>query len=145
MTQQEFKVGDKVFDILFGWGEVVDLFDNLEYPVQVQFDGPGEKCYTIDGRHYDGYKNPHLSHTEYRITSEPTFPRIMEVGLNGQQWAKKLVLCIYNDRAYSLLDEPSQYVNSYPHYREIEPKTKLTLAEIAEKFGLEADKIEIVS
>jgi hypothetical protein len=144
MTQQEFKVGDKVFDILFGWGEVVHVDSLIHYPIEVDFENDTAN-YMRNGKYMDDAITPTLSHTEYRLTSEPTFPRIMEVGLNGQQWAKKLVLCIYNDRAYSLLDEPSQYVNSYPHYREIEPKTKLTLAEIAEKFGLEADKIEIVS
>jgi hypothetical protein len=68
----------------------------------------------------------------------------MEVSVNGHHWFERNVLFIHNDRAYSLLDEASQYVNQYSCYREIEPKTKLTLAQIAEKFGIEADKIEIV-
>jgi len=145
MTQQEFKVGDKVFDILFGWGEVdFILGEEFIYTINVKFNDL-EFSYTKDGKFHHNGITPTLSHTEYRLTSEPTFPRMMEVGLNGQEWAKKLVLCIYNDTAYSLLDEPSRYVSSYPHYREIQQKTKLTLAEIAEKFGLDADKIEIVS
>jgi hypothetical protein len=142
MTQQKFKVGDKVFDILFGWGEVVDIDSLIYYPIEVDFENDTTN-YTRNGKYMDDAITPTLSHTEYRLTTEPAFPRMMTVGTNDKRHLRK-VLFIRDGKAVTYLEDIDKYVE-YDYYREIEPKTKLTLAEIAEKFGLDADKIEIVS
>ena len=50
-----FKVGDKVFDIFYGWGEVIEIIvakeEDNTYPIEVMF--PDQTCtdiYTKDGK-----------------------------------------------------------------------------------------------
>jgi hypothetical protein len=65
--EQIFKVGDKVFDIRYGWGVVSSVNIRLkDWPVEVVFDGEEELLeeYTFDGRAYINYE-PILSFTEY--------------------------------------------------------------------------------
>ena len=141
MTQQEFKVGDKVFDILWGWGVVISSKYLTLFPIGVKFENR-TVSYTKDGIHTSFTKTRTLSHTEYRLTTEPTFPRMMSVGMNEYEGYQRKVLFIRDGKAVTYLEDLG-YVE-YDYYREIEPKTKLTLAQIAEKFGTEADKIQIV-
>lgn len=64
MKQTIFKVKDKVFDIRYGWGDVIEIVSS-EYPVWVEYD----RCqvlYTKDGRPYSA-ANPTLSFTEYTL------------------------------------------------------------------------------
>ena len=58
-----FKVGDRVFDIRFGWGEVI----NIDGHVNVHFDVDYDTDYYKDGRHSIYEKNPTLSFTEYTL------------------------------------------------------------------------------
>ena len=63
-----FKVGDKVFDIRYGWGEVSNI-DNDEdlYPIHVIFNNIHD-YYTWDGRDHDiDSLIPLLSFTEYTL------------------------------------------------------------------------------
>jgi hypothetical protein len=50
MNKQIFKVGDRVFDAAFGWGEVTSYDTNSYFPVIVNFDNGEHDCYTWDGR-----------------------------------------------------------------------------------------------
>jgi hypothetical protein len=59
-----FKVGDSVFDIQFGWGEVVFIEGGLVYPVSVSFKKTNER-YMIDGKHNERNLFPSLSFTAY--------------------------------------------------------------------------------
>ena len=67
--EQIFKVGDKVFDIRYGWGLVVsvNILTN-DWPVEVVFNGKEELLdeYTFDGRAFINYP-PTLSFTEYTL------------------------------------------------------------------------------
>jgi hypothetical protein len=141
MTQQEFKVGHKVFDILFGWGKVVGIHELEIYGVMVRFEKT-TLAFTFEGKYLHNSITPTLSHTEYRLTSEPAFPRMMEVSVCRANWLERKVLFIRDGKAATYFEDIG-YVE-YDYYREIEPKTKLTLAQIAEKFGIERDKIEVV-
>lgn len=61
--RREFKVGDRVFDIRYGWGKVEYIDGNEEYSVLVNFKPRfGYVSYLSDGREYP-YENPILSHT----------------------------------------------------------------------------------
>ena len=66
MDKQIFEKGDKVFDIIFGWGKVTEVYylQDRDYPVSVQFENSIIK-YTYDGKwaHSDSYSR--LSFTEY--------------------------------------------------------------------------------
>ena len=66
MEKQIFKKGDKVFDYLFGWGNVVEVRDdNNRFPLRVQFK-KGIAGYTFDGRFYEDSPQT-LSFTEYTL------------------------------------------------------------------------------
>lgn len=61
-----FKVGDKVYDIRFGWGEVVILTEHELYPVEVDFNGRRES-YTLLGYYDIDHLQSLLSLTEYNL------------------------------------------------------------------------------
>lgn len=76
MKKTAFKVGDKVYCLLFGWGTITNIDDNDEvtlrsFPIDVTFvNSDGEnmiKCYTSDGRYYLNSPQPTLSFTEYTL------------------------------------------------------------------------------
>jgi hypothetical protein len=61
-----FKEGDKVFDISFGWGEVVEILNGpYNYPIMVDFNDKYH-YYTLDGRYVAGFK-PTLAFIEYTL------------------------------------------------------------------------------
>lgn len=49
-----FRVGDKVWSLSYGWGEVVDIEINDHYPIVVQF-GNNEATYTEDGKQFSAF------------------------------------------------------------------------------------------
>jgi hypothetical protein len=61
-----FKVGDKVYDARYGWGEVTDITNNKLYPIVVKYDNDNN-TYTFDGRHTKSNLIPTLSFTEYTL------------------------------------------------------------------------------
>lgn len=63
--ESKFKKGDKVFDILFGWGEVIEINFSYTYPITVDFAGRNE-AYTLGGALYLR-RTPTLSFTEYTL------------------------------------------------------------------------------
>ena len=67
-SKQIFKVGDKVFDFSYGWGNIVEYSEriNARYPIKVEFGDETEE-YTKEGCLYDGVTNPTLSFTEYTL------------------------------------------------------------------------------
>lgn len=68
MSTEIFKVGDPVFDIRYGWGEVVLIdTDHGNMPIKVSINGD-YYWYTEDGEHvFDSVKL--LSFTEYDLIS----------------------------------------------------------------------------
>ena len=61
-----FKVGQKVFDIRYGWGVVNETYNySIMYPISVKF-LRDNVTYTLDGRSYHAHL-PLLSLTEYTI------------------------------------------------------------------------------
>lgn len=69
MNEQIFKVGDKVFDINYGWGKVINYIPSSLYPIGVVFNEDDSSIitqYTKNG-FLSGYKYPTLSFTEYTL------------------------------------------------------------------------------
>lgn len=60
-----FKVGDKVFDYQYGWGVVEEIWEDITYPVDVNFER-SVNTYTSDGRELED-NHPSLSFTEYTL------------------------------------------------------------------------------
>lgn len=69
MKKQEiFKLGDRVFDIRYGWGTIVEYNSILSYPIIVDFDKYNLKeliYYTKYGKEYEIDHVGLLSFTEY--------------------------------------------------------------------------------
>lgn len=107
MNEQIFKLEDKVFDIRYGWGTVIngidiDDIDNL-YPIRVDFN-KYIITYTYDGKITDEDKHPILSFTEYTLQGfSQERPYRDYVGKWGKFWNdnEKLFvvgqLCWYNE------------------------------------------------
>ena len=71
MAKKIFKVGDRVFDIRYGWGKVTNYEDTPLYPIGVVFDEDDTQeviFYTEDGKGHLGDKNSILSFTEYEFS-----------------------------------------------------------------------------
>lgn len=70
MEKQIFKIGDRVFDIDYGWGEVKEAhyqettLYSMRYPILVKFQ-TSSSYYTLDGKWAHGDSYPRLSFTEY--------------------------------------------------------------------------------
>lgn len=63
-TEKLFKEGDRVYCIIYGWGNVFDT--DSGYPITVQFDCGAISTYKLDGRVTSSAK-PTLSFTEYTL------------------------------------------------------------------------------
>jgi len=68
MKETVFKVGDKVYCVLYGWGKVTDISSEVSFPITVEFNGEGdeERYYSRDGK-YNFNSSPTLSFTEYTL------------------------------------------------------------------------------
>lgn len=66
-----FKIGDKVFDIFYGHGEITKIsHDDYHYPIRVNFFGKGIIIsFTEDGRFDLNDNYPRLSFTEYDLVN----------------------------------------------------------------------------
>ena len=66
MDKQLFKLRDRVFDVLYGWGVVNSIEESSTFPIRVHFDNLKQCSYTWDGKITQDY-NPTLSFTEYTL------------------------------------------------------------------------------
>ena len=64
--KEVFKKGDKVYCVIHGHGVVVDIEENLDFPIRVDFKDESDIGYTTDGRYY-AKVNRTLSFTEYTL------------------------------------------------------------------------------
>lgn len=71
---EEVRLGDEVWDVLYGWGEVTGLKDSMKnvYPIGVQFEG-ASRWYTEDGKLHAHKENPTLfwQPIEFEIPKKP--------------------------------------------------------------------------
>ena len=60
------KIGDKVWDIRLGWGEIIEIGYTILYPITVKFDSIIDK-YTFEGKWAIKDKFPTLFWNEFKI------------------------------------------------------------------------------
>lgn len=92
--ERNFEVGDKVFDIRYGWGEVLQIGDPKGwFPIVVRFkNDPEEIVYAEDGRSKFEDDVPLLSFTEYTLhgfTAEKPIDYNKFIGKWGMFWSNK--------------------------------------------------------
>lgn len=140
MENKKFKVGDKVYCILNGWGVVVQATTGERYTVNVSFEYPSRNfLYMSDGRARDTDITPTLYHQYMNITE---YPKMMEVSDNGSNWYRREVIAKV-DAGYVTNNKDA--LVSWKFARGIQEKEvkELTLKEIAEKFGCSVEDIRI--
>ena len=64
------KVGDRVFDLLKGWGTIVEIRKNEEYPIYVNADIDSFCTFTLEGKRYVKDVNPTLFWNEFHVHTE---------------------------------------------------------------------------
>lgn len=64
------KVGDRVFDLLKGWGTIVEIRKNEEYPIYVNADIDSFCTFTLDGKRYVKDLTPTLFWSEVNIPTD---------------------------------------------------------------------------
>lgn len=92
MDKQIFKVGDRVFDAMCGWGEVKDIDEDLVF---VKFDKDDNiDEYHDDGRFCKSDINPRLSFTEYGFDNRFSQKRFFDykncIGKWGKFWDDRI-------------------------------------------------------
>jgi hypothetical protein len=65
--ETNFKVGDRVFHLQHGWGEVTIIDTEESYPITVCFNNNEMYRFTKEGRVNSWEKTPTLSFTEYTL------------------------------------------------------------------------------
>lgn len=92
MAKEIFRVGDRVFDIMYGWGVVEELHQDEErsYPLIVRFSDFDTLYYTRDGKSNTSDSHPILSFTEYgfddRFSQEKPINYEEYMGKWGKFW-----------------------------------------------------------
>lgn len=112
MKKEIFKVGDKVYHIQYGWGEVeAEVFDNeinqQTYRVYVRF-LDGNISFTFDGKEFEEDKQSLLSFTEYtlqgfsqeRPIELPEVGELCLVSDNSKDWIVKNFAFIRHNEGY---------------------------------------------
>lgn len=92
MEKQTFKVGDRVFDAMCGWGEVKDIDKHLVFVKFDKDDNTDE--YYDDGRFCKSDINPRLSFTEYGFDNRFSQKRFFDykncIGKWGKFWDDRI-------------------------------------------------------
>ena len=105
MGNTVFKVGDRVFHINYGWGEITDIVRSTMFPLYVKFD-LGTLTFTMTGKESAKSKREMLSFTEYTLQGfsqeRPiALPEVGELCLvrdyNDERWGLE-IFCEYDPR-----------------------------------------------
>jgi hypothetical protein len=60
MRIDDFKVGDRMWCLVYGWGKITQIDYSEDYPITVKFDNFSVTYYTVDGKLSDSTKNRSL-------------------------------------------------------------------------------------
>ena len=80
---KDAKVGDKVWSVQEGWGEISQVDLGCEWPVMVEFQKGRQRTYAFDGREYPDHQHPTLFWDEVKIDPPPRPKRKVKRVLEG--------------------------------------------------------------
>jgi len=92
-----FEVGDKVFDMQYGAGKVIENSGTLTYPITVCFLDNRIETYTVEGRHLNSFamptlyfEKPYIVDTEpYRLPDLAMDTPVLVRLCNNKNWRKR--------------------------------------------------------
>jgi hypothetical protein len=139
--KKEFKVGDKV--VMRGVVESIDIPGKYIVGVKWENDQP-LKYYLTDGRAGFFEKSPTIFH-------DTTQERVVQVRDNEyDRWYTRVLIMKKNGKYICWEDaetieeaKKEMYTTRWNFMREVPEKRVLTMQEIAEKFGIDVEQIEI--
>ena len=67
-NMKKLPIGTRVFDVLYGWGEVIEYKEGLYTPLTIRFKNGNIDLYTKEGKVTQRSITPILSLTEYNLT-----------------------------------------------------------------------------
>ena len=73
ITFENAKIGDKVWSVGFGWGEVSSIVERDTYPIKVLFSGRNKTTYTLEGKQLANHVHQTLYWDEV-VFKAPTKP-----------------------------------------------------------------------
>jgi len=113
MKETVFKVGDKVYCVLYGWGKVKDISSEVSFPITVEFNGEGDEeiYYSRDGK-YNFNSSPTLSFTEYTLNGFSQ-ERPMELPEVGEE------IMVSNDGEHWVIGKFREYTKRSDHPIEV--------------------------
>ena len=105
-----FKVGDRVYCIINGWGTIKDIREMDKFPIRVSTKEEEINSYSTDGRYFS-CSQPTLSFTEYTLNgfSQERPVDIPEVGeeiivsVDGKNWELKKFHSYHPERDYKVI------------------------------------------
>lgn len=66
-TFENAKVGDKVWDFIYGWGNIINVIEDSPFPIMADFGNGRTISYEFDGKSYDTDINPRLFWDEIKF------------------------------------------------------------------------------
>lgn len=123
----------------------------------------GDLCryYGIINGRFDAYSERQVNENNAEIIELPkeekTFPRVMLVSDDAVVWNQAVVVCLRGGYAFATINHSyvEEYENTlkrgasvpfffWKYHKELSDRNKVTKAEIAERFGIEPEQLEIV-
>lgn len=153
MENQNFKVGDRVFDLIFqDWGLVIKNTGGT-FPLRVEWSDGALSPYTIDGKESELQEIPSLYHEEMEIVPKGAaiHQRVIQVKMAVDEiWKNRVLikflpdgrpLCWVNAKTIEDANSKTE-TRAWSLWQELpDPKTQ-TAEEIAEKIGITVDELK---
>ena len=128
MAKKIFEKGDKVFDIIFGWGKVTEVYypQDRDYPVSVQFEN-SVIIYTYDGKWAHGDSYSRLSFKEYgfdnRFSQERPIDYKEYIGKWGKFWNNYIEKFIITTLDDYFMNDNKPFETNCGFFKHFEPLT----------------------
>lgn len=113
MKKDIFRVGDTVFDVLHGKGEVIKIDKDPLYPIKVDFGKNKDiQAYTLDGKILSDSDNPTLSLTPYTLI-KGGFSQDRPLRKGTPVFVRKSRICEWQVRIFSHFDNENEEIRCF--------------------------------
>ena len=132
VKQDAFRVGDVVWDVVFGKGSVYKISEMVYYSIKVEFENGFEKSFTPDGKTHEEF-NRTLFFSEPKIEASVTRPFVptlvgkrVVVQYDNGTWVPYPVVVTEETEEEIFTDNGSEYKSDLIAVREVSSENLLT-------------------